>query len=237
MIIVMTLVFGVYSLEDHGLFVEILWIFSTYLESISMLPQQPVTNWWHCQKPNKSAKCCGDCVLPRALEIGVSKVHLLLQASRLIWFVWLQHCFLHFGFCQCPERTAGTWTTSARWFPPMFLQWVAIRWCLESVGAIISSSDHMTLMWAVWYLAYLVLSRSQETLTNLFKWFTDSQYSAGIPSNMLIQCVAERSSFVTIWHSAWWEPLCWSTPERRGSFASTAYNPTLFQNKLQQPRL
>ena len=41
MIIVMTLVFGVYSLEDHGLFVEILWIFSTYLESISMLPQQP----------------------------------------------------------------------------------------------------------------------------------------------------------------------------------------------------
>ncbi|CAK9041284.1 unnamed protein product [Durusdinium trenchii] len=39
MIIVMTLVFGVYSLEDHGLFVEILWIFSTYLESISMLPQ------------------------------------------------------------------------------------------------------------------------------------------------------------------------------------------------------
>ena len=39
-IVVMTLVFGVYSLEDHGLFVEILWIFSTYLESISMLPQQ-----------------------------------------------------------------------------------------------------------------------------------------------------------------------------------------------------
>ncbi|CAL1142865.1 unnamed protein product [Cladocopium goreaui] len=39
MIIVMTLVFGVYSLEDHGLFMEILWIFSTYLESISMLPQ------------------------------------------------------------------------------------------------------------------------------------------------------------------------------------------------------
>lgn len=38
-IVVMTLVFGVYSLEDHGLFVEILWIFSTYLESISMLPQ------------------------------------------------------------------------------------------------------------------------------------------------------------------------------------------------------
>eukprot|EP00438_Fugacium_kawagutii_P004217 Skav215949 [mRNA] locus=scaffold226:818429:819292:+ [translate_table: standard] len=39
MIIVFTLVFGVYSLEDHGLFMELLWIFSTYLESISMLPQ------------------------------------------------------------------------------------------------------------------------------------------------------------------------------------------------------
>eukprot|EP00930_Biecheleria_cincta_P098183 TRINITY_DN89862_c0_g1_i1.p1 TRINITY_DN89862_c0_g1~~TRINITY_DN89862_c0_g1_i1.p1 ORF type:complete len:327 (-),score=51.02 TRINITY_DN89862_c0_g1_i1:15-995(-) len=38
-IAIMTLVFGVYSLEDHGLLVEILWIFSTYLESITMLPQ------------------------------------------------------------------------------------------------------------------------------------------------------------------------------------------------------
>ena len=47
MIIVMTLVFGVYSLEDHGLFMEILWIFSTYLESISMLPQQRASTGKH----------------------------------------------------------------------------------------------------------------------------------------------------------------------------------------------
>ncbi|CAE8607680.1 unnamed protein product, partial [Polarella glacialis] len=38
-ITVLTFVFGVYSLEDHGLLVEVSWIFSTYLESIAMLPQ------------------------------------------------------------------------------------------------------------------------------------------------------------------------------------------------------
>mmetsp|Transcript_77611 Transcript_77611/g.214480 ORF Transcript_77611/g.214480 Transcript_77611/m.214480 type:complete len:332 (-) Transcript_77611:181-1176(-) len=36
---VVALVFGVYSVEDHGLIVEFLWIFSMYLESVAMLPQ------------------------------------------------------------------------------------------------------------------------------------------------------------------------------------------------------
>lgn len=36
---IMTLVFGVYSVQDQGLMVEFLWIFSMYLESIAMLPQ------------------------------------------------------------------------------------------------------------------------------------------------------------------------------------------------------
>jgi len=36
---VVALVFGVYSVEDHGLIVELLWIFSMYLESVAMLPQ------------------------------------------------------------------------------------------------------------------------------------------------------------------------------------------------------
>eukprot|EP00928_Gymnodinium_smaydae_P006002 TRINITY_DN12089_c0_g1_i2.p1 TRINITY_DN12089_c0_g1~~TRINITY_DN12089_c0_g1_i2.p1 ORF type:complete len:354 (-),score=78.06 TRINITY_DN12089_c0_g1_i2:115-1137(-) len=35
----LTLVFGVYSIGDRGLCVEFLWIFSTYLESVAMLPQ------------------------------------------------------------------------------------------------------------------------------------------------------------------------------------------------------
>jgi len=37
--IIMTMVFGVYSAADQGLLVEVLWIFSMYLESIAMLPQ------------------------------------------------------------------------------------------------------------------------------------------------------------------------------------------------------
>jgi hypothetical protein len=36
---VMTIVLGVYSVDDRGLLVEILWIFSTYLEAVTMLPQ------------------------------------------------------------------------------------------------------------------------------------------------------------------------------------------------------
>lgn len=36
---VLTLVFGVYSVQDHGLIVEFLWIFSMYLEAVAMLPQ------------------------------------------------------------------------------------------------------------------------------------------------------------------------------------------------------
>jgi len=36
---VFALVFGVYSMQDHGLIIELLWIFSIYLESVAMLPQ------------------------------------------------------------------------------------------------------------------------------------------------------------------------------------------------------
>eukprot|EP00408_Alexandrium_pacificum_P016168 CAMPEP_0171192722 /NCGR_PEP_ID=MMETSP0790-20130122/20015_1 /TAXON_ID=2925 /ORGANISM="Alexandrium catenella, Strain OF101" /LENGTH=328 /DNA_ID=CAMNT_0011657887 /DNA_START=42 /DNA_END=1025 /DNA_ORIENTATION=+ len=36
---IVALVFGAYSVEDHGLIVEFLWIFSMYLESVAMLPQ------------------------------------------------------------------------------------------------------------------------------------------------------------------------------------------------------
>ncbi|CAK0824406.1 unnamed protein product, partial [Prorocentrum cordatum] len=36
---VMTVVLGVYSVDDRGLLVEILWIFSTNLEAVTMLPQ------------------------------------------------------------------------------------------------------------------------------------------------------------------------------------------------------
>jgi len=35
----LTMVFGVYSVQDHGLIVEFLWIFSMYLEAVAMLPQ------------------------------------------------------------------------------------------------------------------------------------------------------------------------------------------------------
>eukprot|EP00929_Paragymnodinium_shiwhaense_P120951 TRINITY_DN93037_c0_g1_i1.p1 TRINITY_DN93037_c0_g1~~TRINITY_DN93037_c0_g1_i1.p1 ORF type:complete len:338 (-),score=64.27 TRINITY_DN93037_c0_g1_i1:47-1060(-) len=37
--VIMTMVFGSYSAEDHGLAFEILWIFSNYLEGVAMLPQ------------------------------------------------------------------------------------------------------------------------------------------------------------------------------------------------------
>lgn len=37
--LMLTFVFGVYSVEDHGLIVEFLWIFSMYLEAVAMLPQ------------------------------------------------------------------------------------------------------------------------------------------------------------------------------------------------------
>lgn len=37
--LILTMVFGVYSLQENGLIVEFLWIFSNYLESIAMLPQ------------------------------------------------------------------------------------------------------------------------------------------------------------------------------------------------------
>lgn len=36
---IVTFVFGVYSVQDQGLFVEFSWIFSMYLESVAMLPQ------------------------------------------------------------------------------------------------------------------------------------------------------------------------------------------------------
>mmetsp|Transcript_6267 Transcript_6267/g.14998 ORF Transcript_6267/g.14998 Transcript_6267/m.14998 type:complete len:327 (+) Transcript_6267:105-1085(+) len=38
-IIVFTIFFGRFSLEDQGLFAEVVWIFSTYLEAVAMLPQ------------------------------------------------------------------------------------------------------------------------------------------------------------------------------------------------------
>lgn len=37
--LIVTMVFGVYSVDDRGLILEFLWIFSMYLESIAMLPQ------------------------------------------------------------------------------------------------------------------------------------------------------------------------------------------------------
>eukprot|EP00747_Dinoflagellata_sp_TGD_P165345 gnl/TRDRNA2_/TRDRNA2_186492_c0_seq1.p1 gnl/TRDRNA2_/TRDRNA2_186492_c0~~gnl/TRDRNA2_/TRDRNA2_186492_c0_seq1.p1 ORF type:complete len:360 (+),score=48.27 gnl/TRDRNA2_/TRDRNA2_186492_c0_seq1:94-1173(+) len=36
---VITAVFGQYSVADHGLVVEVLWVFSMYLEALAMLPQ------------------------------------------------------------------------------------------------------------------------------------------------------------------------------------------------------
>jgi len=38
-IILFTLFFGRFSVEDQGLFAEVVWIFSTYLEAVAMLPQ------------------------------------------------------------------------------------------------------------------------------------------------------------------------------------------------------
>lgn len=37
--IVVTIAFGHYTVEDHGLAAEVLWIFSMYLEAVAMLPQ------------------------------------------------------------------------------------------------------------------------------------------------------------------------------------------------------
>jgi len=37
--LMLTFVFGVYSVDDRGLIVEFLWIFSMYLEAVAMLPQ------------------------------------------------------------------------------------------------------------------------------------------------------------------------------------------------------
>eukprot|EP00403_Amphidinium_massartii_P008599 CAMPEP_0178412770 /NCGR_PEP_ID=MMETSP0689_2-20121128/22187_1 /TAXON_ID=160604 /ORGANISM="Amphidinium massartii, Strain CS-259" /LENGTH=225 /DNA_ID=CAMNT_0020034029 /DNA_START=441 /DNA_END=1114 /DNA_ORIENTATION=- len=38
-ILMLTLVFGRYSVDDHGLLAEVSWIFSMYLEAVAMVPQ------------------------------------------------------------------------------------------------------------------------------------------------------------------------------------------------------
>lgn len=143
MIIVMTLVFGVYSLEDHGLFMEILWIFSTYLESISMLPQQRASidrNIWkvtiHVLLRDGLATDTWICLRYIYCYRLAATVRSMCNQWHCVWIASAQEKPCH----------AGMRTTNVHWFLPMSLRWVATRWYLESAGGIISSSDPTTWM-------------------------------------------------------------------------------------------
>lgn len=88
---IITLVFGGYSLQDHGLVAEVLWIFSNYLEGLAMLPQ-----YVYCYRDKLNRSALVFCYV------------LLMGGYRMVFGVtWLYRFVLRQGYLDVSSMLSG----------------------------------------------------------------------------------------------------------------------------------